>query len=43
VAEGLYQGVSQYLQSLNSMAVNRAAKPARVAPVAAVEQSRNQQ
>ena len=43
VAEGLYQGVSEYLQSMNSMAVNRGAKPARVAPVAAVEQSRNQQ
>ena len=43
VAEGLYQGVSDYLQSLNSMAVNGTAKPGRPAPVAAVEQSRNQQ
>jgi N-acetylmuramoyl-L-alanine amidase len=42
VAEGLYSGVSQYLQSLNSMTVNRSAKPARTTPVAAVEQSRNQ-
>jgi len=43
VAEGLYQGVSDYLQSLNSMAVNGTAKPGRPAPVATVEQSRNQQ
>jgi N-acetylmuramoyl-L-alanine amidase len=42
VAEGLYQGVSEYLQSMNSMAVNRTSKPGRAAPVAAVEQSRNQ-
>jgi len=43
VAEGLYQGVSDYLQSLNSMAVNGTAKPGRAVPVATVEQSRNQQ
>jgi N-acetylmuramoyl-L-alanine amidase len=43
MAEGLYQGVSDYLQSMNSMAVNGTAKPGRLAPVAAVEQSRNQQ
>jgi N-acetylmuramoyl-L-alanine amidase len=43
VAEGLYQGVSDYLQSMNSMAVNGTARPGRPAPVAAVEQSRNQQ
>jgi N-acetylmuramoyl-L-alanine amidase len=43
MAEGLYQGVSDYLQSMNSMAVNGTAKPGRPAPVAAVEQSRNQQ
>jgi len=43
VAEGIYSGVSQYLQSLNSVAVNRSAKPGRVVPTAAVEQSRNQQ
>jgi N-acetylmuramoyl-L-alanine amidase len=43
VAEGLYQGVSDYLQSMNSMALNGTAKPGRPAPMAAVEQSRNQQ
>jgi N-acetylmuramoyl-L-alanine amidase len=43
VAEGLYQGVSDYLQSLNSMAVNRSSKPGRPAAVPTVEQSRNQQ
>jgi N-acetylmuramoyl-L-alanine amidase len=43
VAEGLYQGVSDYLQSLNSMAVNGTAKPGRAVPAATVEQSRNQQ
>jgi N-acetylmuramoyl-L-alanine amidase len=43
VAEGLYQGVSDYLQSLNSMAVNGTAKPGRAAPMTTVEQSRNQQ
>jgi N-acetylmuramoyl-L-alanine amidase len=43
VAEGIYQGVSDYLQSMNSMAVNRSSKPGRPAPVATVEQSRNQQ
>ncbi len=43
VAEGLYQGVSDYLQSMNSMAVNGTAKPGRPAPAATVEQSRNQQ
>jgi N-acetylmuramoyl-L-alanine amidase len=43
VAEGLYQGVSDYLQSMNSMAVNGTAKPGRPASLAAVEQSRNQQ
>jgi N-acetylmuramoyl-L-alanine amidase len=43
VAEGLYTGVSAYLQSLNSMAVNtRPSKTGRVVPTA-VEQSRNQQ
>jgi len=43
VAEGLYQGVSDYLQSMNSMAVNGTARPGRPARAAAVEQSRNQQ
>jgi N-acetylmuramoyl-L-alanine amidase len=40
VAEGLYQGMANYLQSLNSMTMN---VPGRTAPVnASVEQSRNQ-
>jgi N-acetylmuramoyl-L-alanine amidase len=44
VAEGLYQGVSDYLQSMNSVAMNDTAKPGRTTrAVAAVEQSRNQQ
>ena len=44
VAEGLYQGVASYLQSLNSVTVNLPAKPgvARPSATAAVEQSRNQ-
>ncbi len=42
VAEGLYQGVAAYLQSLNSMAVNVSGKPNRPAIVPAVEQTRNQ-
>ena len=43
VAEGLYQGVSDYLQSMNSVAMNGTAKPGRPTRAAAVEQSRNQQ
>jgi len=44
VAEGIYQGVSAYLQSMNSMAVNRTSKPGRhLAPISTVEQSRNQE
>jgi N-acetylmuramoyl-L-alanine amidase len=43
VAEGLYQGVSDYLQSMNSVAMNGTARPGRPARAAAVEQSRNQQ
>jgi N-acetylmuramoyl-L-alanine amidase len=45
VAEGLYQGVASYLQSLNSMTVNLPGKtaPARTTRIASVEQSRNQQ
>jgi N-acetylmuramoyl-L-alanine amidase len=40
VAEGLYQGMANYLQSLNSMTMN---VPGKTAPVSAsVEQSRNQ-
>jgi N-acetylmuramoyl-L-alanine amidase len=44
VAEGLYQGVASYLQSLNSMTLNLPAKSAPIRPAAAtpVEQSRNQ-
>jgi N-acetylmuramoyl-L-alanine amidase len=42
IAEGVFQGVSSYLQSLNSMAVNSAARPGRTPVVASVEQSRNQ-
>jgi N-acetylmuramoyl-L-alanine amidase len=44
VAEGLYQGVTSYLQSMNSVTVNLPAKPgvARPSATAAVEQSRNQ-
>jgi len=44
VAEGLYQGVASYLQSMNSVTVNMPGKPGAVRPTAtpAVEQSRNQ-
>jgi len=44
VAEGLYQGVADYLQSMNSVTVNLPAKSASRRPAAAtaVEQSRNQ-
>jgi N-acetylmuramoyl-L-alanine amidase len=44
VAEGLYQGVASYLQSLNSMTLNMPGKtgPSRPAVPTAVEQSRNQ-
>jgi N-acetylmuramoyl-L-alanine amidase len=44
VAEGLYQGIVSYLQSLNSVTLNLPGKvaPARPAAVASVEQSRNQ-
>ena len=46
IAEGLYQGIASYLQSLNSMTLNLNS-PAKTAPktssaVASVEQSRNQ-
>src|SRR6267143_1925995 len=40
VAEGLYQGMANYLQSLNSMTLNVPGKPVPVS--ASVEQSRNQ-
>jgi len=44
VAEGLYQGVASYLQSMNSVTVNLPGKSLgkRPAAAAAVEQSRNQ-
>jgi N-acetylmuramoyl-L-alanine amidase len=42
VAEGLYQGVASYLQSMNSVSVNLPAKAAGDRATAAVEQSRNQ-
>jgi len=41
VAEGLYQGVASYLESMNSVTMNLPAKPG-VRPATAVEQSRNQ-
>jgi N-acetylmuramoyl-L-alanine amidase len=43
VAEGLYQGVASYLESMNSVTMNLPAKPGAGHPTpAAVEQSRNQ-
>jgi len=42
VAEGLYQGVAAYLESLNSMAVNTSGSSNRPTIIPAVEQSRNQ-
>src|SRR5215475_2334316 len=44
VAEGIYQGVASYLQSLNSVGLNQAATPParRASTSAAVESSRNQ-
>jgi len=44
VAEGLYQGVASYLQSMNSVTVNLPVKPSvgRPSSTVAVEQSRNQ-
>jgi N-acetylmuramoyl-L-alanine amidase len=42
IAEGVYQGVAAYLQSLNSMAMNTSARPNRPAVIPTVEQSRNQ-
>jgi len=42
IAEGVYQGVSAYLQSLNSMAQNSAARPGHAPVITPVEQSRNQ-
>src|SRR5467141_1203992 len=43
VAEGLYQGMANYLQSLNSMTMNAPGKSSAPSPISAsVEQSRNQ-
>ena len=44
VAEGLYQGIVSYLQSLNSVTLNLPGRtaPARPAAVASVEQTRNE-
>jgi N-acetylmuramoyl-L-alanine amidase len=44
IAEGLYQGVASYLQSINSVNVNLPTRPAagRAGTVASLEQSRNQ-
>ncbi len=43
VAEGIFTGVSSYLESLNSVAFNQPGKPARPRPAAsAVEQTANQ-
>jgi N-acetylmuramoyl-L-alanine amidase len=43
VAEGLYQGVASYLESMNSVTMNQPAKPDAGHPApAAVQQSRNQ-
>jgi len=44
MAEGLYQGVASYLQSMNSVTVNLPAKPVggRAGTAVPVEQSRNQ-
>ena len=43
-AEGLYQGVVSYLQSMNSVTLNLPAKPmgSRTGTAVPVEQSRNQ-
>ena len=42
IAEGVYQGVAAYLQSLNSVAVNTGSRPAHTTVVSTVEQTRNQ-
>jgi N-acetylmuramoyl-L-alanine amidase len=42
IAEGVFAGVTSYLQSMNSMNVNGTTKPSRPIPVSTVEQSRNQ-
>lgn len=42
IAEGVFQGVSAYLESMNSMALDSAGQPKRTPAVPSVEQSRNQ-
>jgi N-acetylmuramoyl-L-alanine amidase len=42
IAEGVYQGVAAYLQSMNSVALNSSVRPNRPPIAASVEQSRNQ-
>lgn len=42
IAEGVFQGVSSYLQNMNSVAMNSVGKPNRTALISSVEQSRNQ-
>ncbi len=42
IAEGVYQGVSAYLQSMNSVALNSSSRPNHAPVVPTVEQSRNQ-
>jgi N-acetylmuramoyl-L-alanine amidase len=42
VAEGIFSGVSSYLESLNSVAFNQPGKPARPRASAALEQTANQ-
>jgi N-acetylmuramoyl-L-alanine amidase len=42
IAEGVYQGVVAYLQSMNSVAVNTSGRPTHTTVVSTVEQSRNQ-
>jgi N-acetylmuramoyl-L-alanine amidase len=42
IAEGVFQGVSAYLQSMNSVAVNSSSRPNRAPIVPTIEQSRNQ-
>jgi N-acetylmuramoyl-L-alanine amidase len=42
VAEGIFSGVSSYLESLNSVAFNQSGKPVRPRAAATLEQSSNQ-
>jgi N-acetylmuramoyl-L-alanine amidase len=42
IAEGVYQGVTAYLQSMNSVAMNSSTRPNRTPLIPTVEQSRNQ-